>query len=207
MKELTKAAKPLELIIKGGDPEKIAVWACGTCRITARSADEALSCCAPWVCEECGKEVKSYCEDCSKKKQHAKEQEAYNKAEKVPYEKYSGEMIYCDHCENFYNDVDEFLDGHDDCALEDIPEWAWGTYEKLLSFDADDFVCVELENNEMHEDARDSISQEAIDEMQEFFNAWNKRNPVKSYFPDHAVVVDLEKEVEEYRKENADEAK
>lgn len=198
MKDTAKANPPLELIIKGGDANKIAVYACSVCRLTARSEEDAKMCCVPYTCDECGKEIKSYCEECSKKKQQKKDQETYDKAKKVKYADYDGQMIYCDCHDNYYWDIDEFLDAHDE---PDVPTWVWGTYQMAFSLDADEIIHDQLERQEFYEDAHESISGEAIKEMQKFFDGWKVKNPLNSYMVDHSIVVDLEKEVSEYLKE------
>ncbi len=138
MKNLDKAATPLELVLKGGNPEKVVLWGCGTCRVTTRSHEEAVSCCAPWVCEKCGDEVKSYCKACSKKEQHARAQAQYDKAKKVLWTEYTGEWLCCDHCDEYYPDVDSLLDAHEDNA--EFPTWAWGTYKNNFYINAEEPV-------------------------------------------------------------------
>ena len=198
MKNLDKAAPPLELVLKGGDPEKIALWGCGTCHMSAKSREDAISCCAPWVCEKCGKEVKSYCEDCSKKEQFAKAQAQYDKAKKVMLSEYAGDWLCCDHCDKYYPDVDSLLDAHDDD--EELPTWAWGTTEQTLTFNAEDLIYNQLEYQEFYAEAMDNISAESIKEMQVFFDAWTKKQDLKSYMVDNSVVVDFEALVEQRKK-------
>jgi len=201
-KNLTKAAPPLELVLKGGDPEKIALWGCGTCHISARTREEAVACCAPWVCEKCGKEVKSYCEDCSKKEQFAKAQAQYDKAKKVMLSEYAGDWLCCDHCDEYYPDVDSLLDAHDDD--EEPRTWAWGTTEMKFSLNAENVVCQQLEQDEFYEDALESFSKDAIKELQEFMDVWTAKQDVKSYMVDNGVVVDFEALTNLRKKEQED---
>lgn len=200
-KNVSNAATPIECIQKGGDPEKTVVWACGTCKLAKSSKEDALECCAAWVCDECGQEIKKYsfCEDCSRKKQHAKEMALYAKAKKVTYAEYTGQMLCCDHCHEYFWDLDSYLDGHQDDP--DMRTWVWGTYETTLSLDAERIIADQLESQEHHEEAFDSISKEAITEMQTFFNEWLKKVKLNSYMEDNSIVVDIEKEVAEYVKE------
>lgn len=199
MKNLEKAAPPLELLLKGGDPNKVVLYGCGTCHRSTATRQEALECCVPYVCEDCGAEYKSYCEPCGKKKSEAKEQAIYDKAKKVSITEYSGQMLYCDHCYEYFWDLDTFLDDHAD--QETIPDWVWGTTQHGLKLDAEDIVCRQLENDEFYEGAGDSIPKESIAEMQSFFNGWLVKNPLDSYEQDCSTVVNIEKEVEEYLKE------
>jgi hypothetical protein len=190
VKNLEKAAPPLELVLKGGDPEKIALWGCGTCHISARTREEAVACCAPWVCEKCGKDVKSYCEDCSKKEQHERAQTQYDKAEKVMLSEYAGEWLCCDHCDEYYPDVDSLLDAHDD---DDEPQtWAWGTYEVKFNLNAERVIEDELERDEFYDGAQDQISKVAAEELQTFLSAWSAKQDLNAYMVDNSVVVDFE---------------
>jgi len=188
MKNLNKAAPPLELVLKGGDPEKVALWCCGTCKLTARSKDEAIACCAPFVCETCGKEVKSYCKECSDKEQHEKSQARYDKAKKVPWLEYDGTWLCCDHCDEYFADVDELLDAHEDNA--ELPTWAWGTYRQDFTLDAESIIEHGLD--EFHDGAGEDIGNADVKELQTFLDAWCKKQDVGSYFADHGVVVDFE---------------
>lgn len=189
-KNLEKAAPPLELVLKGGDPEKIALWGCGTCHLSAKSREDAVSCCAPWVCEKCGKEVKSYCEDCSKKEQFAKSQAQYDNAKKVMLSEYAGDWLCCDHCDEYYPDVDSLLDAHDDAV--ELPTWAWGTTEQAFMLDAERIISDQLECQEFYEGAFDNFANGAIKEVQDFFNEWLKKQHMKAYMVDNSTVVDFE---------------
>jgi hypothetical protein len=199
MRDTTKAATPIECVQKGGDPEKTVVWACGTCKLAKESKDSALECCSPYVCEKCGKECKSYCEDCSKKERFAREQATYDKAKKVMLSEYSEDWLFCDHCEEYFSDVDSLLDAHDDA--EDPPTWAWGTYETPFTLNASDVLIQFLEQQEFYEEAFEHIDGAAIDEMQNFFDAWLKKQNMKSYMVDYSTVVDIEALVNQRKKE------
>ena len=198
VKDLSLAAAPLELILKGGDSNKTIVWACGTCHFTRSSQADALECCAPFICEKCGKTNKSYCEACVKKAQDAKAQERYDKAQKVPYAEYTGEMICCPHCNEYYSDVDAYLYAHDD---SDVHTWVWGTYAMPLTLNAEQVIYDQLEQQEFYENAAENIPKDALKEMQEFFDAWLKKYGLTSYMEDNDVVVDVTKEVEAFLKE------
>lgn len=118
-------------------------------------------------------------------------------------------MIQCDHCDEYFWDLDSFLDSHDDLHADDMPTWVWGTYEIPLSFNAEDVISDKLERDEFYEDAFDHISKESIKEMQSFFDAWRLKYPLNSYMVDNAVVVDIEEEVhavlaERYKDESTD---
>lgn len=199
MRDTTKAATPIECVQKGGDPEKTVVWACGTCKLAKESKESALECCAPYVCDQCGREIKSYCEDCSKKKQWAREKATYDKAKKVMLSEYAGDWLCCDHCDEYFPDVDSLLDAHDD--EEEPPTWAWGTYEMKFTLDAEDIISQQLEQQEHYEDAFDNFANGAIKELQDFMDTWAAKQDVKSYMVDNGVVVDFEALVNQRKKE------
>jgi hypothetical protein len=203
MRDISKAAPPLELVLKGGDPNKIAIWGCGTCHNAAATPEMALECCAPWKCETCGVELKPhhYCDACSEKELQAREKATYDKAKHVTLEVYPGDMLFCAHCDEYFWDVGEFLDSHDDGT--DIPTWCYGTYETPFSLDAESIIDQQLEQQEFYEDAIGNVSGEAVKEMQSFFDGWLVKNRLTSYMVDHSVVVDLDKQVEEHLKERA----
>jgi hypothetical protein len=113
-------------------------------------------------------------------------------------------MLYCDHCENFFSDADSFLDGHQD--EEEPPTWAWATEEKSFRMSAEDVLDSQLEREEMHEEAFDTVGKDAIAILQTMLDAWTATNRIVSYFPDYSTVVDLDKEVERERQERSTEA-
>lgn len=202
MRDTTKAATPIECVQKGGDPEKTVVWACGTCKAAAMDEESARYCCSPYICEKCGKEYKSYCEDCSKKEQFARAHAQYDKAKKVMLSEYAGDWIFCDHCDEYFSDVDSLLDSHDDDA--EPPVWVWGTTEQPFTLDADDIISQQLEQQEFYEDAFDNISVDALKELQGLLDAWLKKQDMKSYMVDYGVVVDIEALVNQRKKEQED---
>lgn len=185
-----KQTAPIELIIKGGNPDKVALYGCGTCHMSATSREQAIACCAPHVCDKCGKENKSYCEDCYDKERLAKDQAQYDKAKKMSLSEYDGEWLCCDHCDEYYPDVGSLLDAHDD--TEEPQTWAWGTTRMEFELDAERIISQELERQEFYEGAFDSIPAESLRKMQSFFNAWVKKQDLKSYMVDHSIVVDFE---------------
>ncbi len=205
-RNITNAATPIECVQKGGDPEKTVVWACGTCKLAKESKQDALECCSPLVCEKCGKEYKSYCEDCTKKEQFAREQAVYDKAKKVMLSEYAGEWLCCDHCDEYYPDVDSLLDAHDDGDGEELPTWAWGTYEVKFTLDAEEIITQQLEQQEFYEEAIETFANGAIVELQRLLDTWlaTWTQDTKAYFVDPSVAVDFEALVSARRKDNAD---
>jgi len=128
----------IELIIRNGDPEKVVAVACGTCRIVARTPEDATQCCAPKLCQDCGAEVKRYmtlCDDCACKASAAKYAKktaaAFNKATKVLVSDYQGSHV-CLHLspdESDYLDLDDIADRlDDDEGFREAHPWVWGCY-------------------------------------------------------------------------------
>jgi hypothetical protein len=200
MRDMSRALPPIELVQKGGDPDKTIVWACGGCKIARASKQEALECCAPWACETCGKDIKaySYCDECTGKERAAVEKAQYDAAQKVMLSEYAGEWLYCDHCNEYYEDAYALLDAHDDA--EEYPTWAFGTTAQSFTLNAEDIISQQLEQQEFYEDAFSRFKAEDIKEMQDFFDAWLKKLDVQSYMVDQTVVVNFEALAEKYKR-------
>ena len=191
MKDLSKAAAPLETVLKGGDPEKTVVWACGTCKRATDTRESAVECCAPNICDACGNVFGGfYCIPCSIQRGFDKDKQVYDNAKKVPYASYGGGMLYCDHCEKYFSDVDELFDDHDD--VEELPTYAWGTEEMTFSINAEEMVADTLERLEFHDDAIDNVSADALKELQVFLDAWAAKQKLTSYLVDFGVVVEFD---------------
>lgn len=192
---------PLELVLKGGDATKVVLWGCGKCHLSKTSYEDAVACCAPHFCETCGVQIKSYCEACSKKKEHARNKAAWEKAKKVMLSEYAENWVYCDHCSEYYADAWELIEDHEDLDDEDVPTWVYGTYEVKFSLDAREIVCEELERQEFYEDADENIKTEAFQELQDFLDGWSKRQDLTAYMVDHGTVVDIEAVVLQRRRD------
>ncbi len=192
---------PLELVLKGGDASKVVLWGCGKCRLSTTSYEAAVACCAPHFCETCGVQIKSYCEACSKKKEHARNKALWDKAKKVMLSEYPESWVYCDHCSEYYADAWELIEDHEDLDDEDVPVWVYGTYEVKFSLDAREIVCEELERQEFYDGADEHIKTEAFQELQDFLDAWCKRQDLTAYMVDHGTVVDIEAVVLQRRRD------
>lgn len=220
MKDISRAEKPLELVLKDNAMAGMAVnsaptvvWACGKCRLARISQEAAIECCAPTLCEMCKEDLfpptSVYCSTCQNKRQEEKEQARYDKAQKVEYSQYQGQMLFCSHCDKYFWDLDEFIDEHiqdtdpeisEEDALTQVPTWAWGTEDKTLKLDAERILsdAMEMQDLTTDDDDYDRIREDAIKEMQGFFDAWLLSNNRKVYFQDTTIVVDLKKEIQKY---------
>lgn len=125
--------KPIiELVVKGGDQEKVAAVACGKCRCVARDTAEAESCCVPVKCKTCGEETTRFqteCDSCTHKRwdkeTRAKEAEAFNAATKILAKDYKGEQV----CLQFSCTEDDYWLLSDTWEEIDDKPWVWGCTE------------------------------------------------------------------------------
>lgn len=172
----------IELVVKGGDPEKVAVVACGTCRNVARTPKEAAQCCAPKLCQDCGVEVKRYltrCDACSNKASEVhrakKTAAAFNNANKVHLTDYRGSHVclhlFCD--ESDYLDLDSLDDRLSDEEFREAHPWVWGCYPTPWPIPQMDDVMQNL-LEEFPEGAMDNFAD--INGLQSVVDDWFKKN-------------------------------
>ena len=194
--------KVLELVLKNTD--EVVAWACGVCKYTRHSYQEAELCCKPYICEVCNSTCSTqyFCSDCTKKKSQEREQKQYDEAKKVTYGDYLGEWIYCDCCCEYFADVDSFLDSHQD--HESIPTWVWGTTESNFDLDAERIISDQLESQDFYEGAFDSIPRNEIYKLQLFMDNWRTDNKLLSYQADFSTVVQLDDIIEKFKLDNED---
>jgi len=167
-----------------GDKEKAAVL------------DVAKRCCADKVCEDCGKisgdskYIYIYCVECRDKRDDERERERFEKAEKIPFEKYSEDMLYLGD-DQWFQDIDELYDFFEDAQIDDpdieVPKYAWACKPKKFVIEADRIVEGALE--EHHEDAYDRISSSAFEELQQFLDGWCAKQDVRTYEYDYTRAV------------------
>ncbi|KKN79968.1 hypothetical protein LCGC14_0334760 [marine sediment metagenome] len=188
---------------------KLHVWACGACAAAygGKLAEKtALECCAEMLCD-CGKPVDgkhcTSCYACRVKTQDAKEQALFDKAEKIPWREYDGEMVYSDRQE-FYPDVDSMVDAEDD-PPDDPPRWAWACTSLKLKFNAMDLVNGQLEADDHHEESRSYIGDNDVAELQKLLDAWCEKQTVETFFPDYSRVVTCDDIVDERLADQHDE--
>lgn len=82
------------------------------------------------------------------------------------------------------NNFDEYFDRH-------VPKVLWNCSETKISLDADSII--ENACEELHEDARDNISDEK--ELQDFLDKWcEKQTGTTTYYPNYKEYVRVEKE-------------
>ena len=164
-------------------------------------------------CKLCGEIIhKGYLRhDCEKQREidaAEREQKEIDKLNKTPIapeeiEKKCDYLFseYYPYNEGFFADWDEFFDAWYDrySETDKRPEFVWITKPKTMKIDASDIV--DMATEDLYEDARDSISDECIDELQEYLNEWCKRCGVgETYFQDYSYKVKIPWQI--YDKEN-----
>lgn len=163
------------------------------------------------TCEYCGKPLIKGTNRCSceKYREHEEEekrikyQETIAKAKEIEL-KDASYYIYDEQSEKYFSDEDEFvehywqnyLDGSggynnfDEYFEYEVPKVLWNCEKVKISMDADSII--ENTCDELHEDARDNISDEK--ELQEFLNKWcAKQSGTTTYYPYYKEYMRVQK--------------
>lgn len=161
---------------------------------------------------ECGKEILYHgdtkCNDCKQKefkiKQQEKELIAYEKANKISFEAYSGK---------FWIDSWDYVKDKDDLEEwlydlisegEDCPTWIWGTNKiKCLNIDIADVIYDACENGDGYEEMYDNLNLSTLKPIQEQIDKWleEQGDSIYTYGEDYGNVVLLDDLIEEIKKE------
>lgn len=182
----------LKLAIVGTDD--ILAHACGKCRRVAHNEAAAAQCCEPYICE-CGATCRQHwtaCEECLAKKRVLKEQERFEKAEKIPWRDYEGPVFAGS---DYHESVEMYFDSLA-CDNEpgDIPNFVWAcTEHKMGRICASDLIESVLDDH--HEDAYEWIEDE--DELQASLDAWVAKQTLVTWMEDNTRAVSLEGAKEE----------
>jgi len=150
------------------------------------------------LCSHCKKLPKyNYCNcDGAKKEREKKEVERYQKkfdaAKKISTKKEivenDIEYLYCWQHDKIY-DWDEIEDSELELKIEGIT-WMFGTYKHQIQIDADDVIQSACESCELHEEAENSISQDAWNTLNNFLKEWcEEQDGTITYSCDEKVVV------------------
>ena len=165
------------------------------------------------TCKYCGKPIQrnsNRC-DCNEYKEQESEekrikyQEIINKAKEIEL-KDTSYYVYDEQSDKYFTDEDEFVDYYmqnysdgsggyysnfDEYFEYEIPKVLWNCEEVKISMDADSII--ENACEELHEDARDNISNEK--ELQDFLNKWcAKQTGTTTYYPYYKEYVKVQKE-------------
>ena len=164
------------------------------------------------TCKYCGKPLPKHTNRCScegyreqeNKEKRIKYQEVINKAKEIEL-KDASEYIYDEESEQYFSDEISFVDhwlelykeGSYYCSNFDeyfekyVPKVLWNCEEIKISMDADSII--ENACEELHEDARDNISDEK--ELQEFLDKWcEKQTVTTTYYHCYKEYVRVKKE-------------
>lgn len=185
---------PIELFLSDGRSADI--WACGTCRVVARSKGEAERCCGPRHCPKCGRVVDSsydkMCDGCFEDSQIAAEAARYAAAEKIPAENYDG-WIYLDAGDKFFETVADLLDylhwERTDNVEVERPTYAWACLsEPIVNCSVDD---LRIGEDSAYEDFEVEDCSGLV-ELEEALAKFNKLNEsLLVYRPDYKRAVVL----------------
>ena len=165
------------------------------------------------ICKYCGKPLPKQTNRCScdgYKEQEAEEkrikyQETIEKAKEIEL-KDTSYYVYDEQSDKYFTDEDEFVEYWLDCFLNNddedtfqfdeyfekyIPKVLWNCEVVKISMDADSII--ENACDELHEDARDNISDKK--ELQEFLDKWcEKQTGTTTYYPCYKEYVKVQKE-------------
>lgn len=164
------------------------------------------------TCKYCGKPFQRNTNRCNcdrykqyeRQQQEIKQQETISKAKEIDL-KDAAYYLYDEKSDKYFTDEDEFteyywrdyLDDSGGCSNFDeyfeyeVPKVLWNCEEVKISMDADSII--EDACKELHEDARDYISDEK--ELQEFLDKWcEKQSGTTTYYPYYKEYVRVKKE-------------
>lgn len=155
------------------------------------------------LCPYCGEPYKNqaylHC-DCEGQKKVDEEEKIKKWNEKVVNaisveEKDINTMLYCEEFDTYYETVDDFFDdyacNYDDMDVYDKPERLWVTSAQKIFVDASDII--ENACEDLHEDARDNISDEDIKQLQSFLDNWCKKQiGTTTYYPCYEQYVEID---------------
>ena len=206
-------AEPIALT-RAGAAEVIA-YACGKCGTVAGSVmahgdaearHRAVKCCAPSVCQDCGKPTERRhrlrCRDCEMDANWMREAKRFAAATVVDSTSYTG-PVFDESCDEYAGSLDEAIERIED--EDDDTERAFYVYAcdvvKLPQLDAEDIISAHCERAEMHEDAHENCDAKSL---QAALDAWHAEQKVESWMVDYSRVIVLnESAAAEYRAEYA----
>ena len=160
------------------------------------------------LCEYCGKplprgRLKCDCEQQrvkDKEEKRIKYQETIEKAKEIDI-KSASTYLYDEQTDHYFAEIEDFVDEYKDSTefendeemRENLPEVLWVCSKSEISMDAD--WIIENACEELHEDARDNISDKEEKELQEFLDKWcEKQTGTITYYPCYKEYVKVQKE-------------
>ncbi|MEO0385077.1 MAG: hypothetical protein AAF234_16140 [Pseudomonadota bacterium] len=112
------------------------------------------------------------------------------KANPVDADTYFGWVTLNGDGDDYFSDPQELLEWCHDVQEMEKPAYCWGTTEQPFRFDLighiNDHIC-----DNHHEDANDDLMD--VEELSEFWDQWQAKQTVVSYFIDYKIVVVLDR--------------
>jgi hypothetical protein len=187
----------LELIVKGGDSERVVATACGKCKIVAINEYIAKQCCMPRACGRCGKPSPQYwmlCDDCRTADADEKERQLFEKATKVLLADYDHEYVSLPGSDE-YPGIDEVMElneniaaGRESCSrLRTSPiDWAFAVQSSPWGRPCADSVIEQI-CDDLYESAHERLD---ADSLQKVMDEWlESQGPSYCFTEDRSRVV------------------
>ena len=180
----------LELVLKGGDADKIAAVACGKCNRVALNRQMAERCCVPLRCDMCPAECErgwTRCKSCQGKVYADERQAVYEKATKVPIAEYDFGYVCIDGCEES-SDIDDVVNNNDDVGSDDDDFVPWAFACMPIAWPTlDAHNIIETMCNDLWKDAHEDLDADAL---QQALDAWREaQGPCTGHLWDRSRVV------------------
>jgi hypothetical protein len=188
-----------ELFQSDGKPTGI--YFCGKCRIVSHHRLLADQCCQNYTCDTCGADTGArhwtLCDPCREKQSKETAKARYEKAEKIPADKYDGWVYFngLQRNDGFAQDVGALLEDLECQREEDgsevkTPEYVWACSPKY-------FATIDLDNvlENLEQDAWedfDRIDYNGLDELQQAVDKFNESNKhLVIWEPDYSRAIIL----------------
>ena len=164
------------------------------------------------TCKYCGKPLQKQTNRCScdgYRKQEAEEkriryQETINKAKEVDVDSVTT-YLYDEQTDHYFSEIEDFVNEYKDSTefendeemIANLPEVLWVCTKEEITMDAGQIIEDACE--ELHEDARDCISNKDEKQLQEFLDKWcekqsEKQSETTTYYPCYKEYVKVQKE-------------
>lgn len=158
---------------------KVIGSACGKCDTMISEVGSIIvsdRCCEPRACIICEKPISKSAPDYLMVHEACRDERRYTALMAAPLVQWP-EMVFCDCCDKYFADSDDFVDAHEQRPPGDRV-WACDATAPI-SFDAEALVYNFVEENEHHEDAMDAIVD--LKGLQTVLDEWCSRQTLRSY--------------------------
>lgn len=187
-----------ELFLKDGRTSGI--FYCEKCRIVHKTKDFADQCCQNYKCDKCGADTGSRCwtacDACRYKHECEVEDARFEKAEKIPSDKYDGWVFFegLRHNDGFAENVDALLENleyekEDEERTFEV-KYVWACNEVHFALLDVDYILQNIEENGYEGFDVDMLH--GTDELKSAIDKFNEANKnVCSYEPDYKKAIIL----------------